>query len=94
MQKYELIVIFQADLDEVALDAAVENIETLIKNNHGVIEKIDRWGKRKLAYLIRKTNEGYYVLVNFEYDPEEVANLRRALGFNEHILRHSIVRVD
>ena len=59
MHKYELVVILQADLEEAVLDAAVENIETLIKSNEGEITKIDRWGKRKLAYPINKTNEGY-----------------------------------
>ncbi|MEL7625646.1 MAG: 30S ribosomal protein S6 [Anaerolineaceae bacterium] len=94
MHKYELIFILQADLDEATLDAAVENIETLIKNNQGEIAKTDRWGKRKLAYPIRKMNEGYYVLVNFDYNPEEVAALKRTIGFNEQILRSSIVRID
>ncbi len=94
MHKYELIFILQADLDEATLDVAVENIETLIKNNQGEIAKIDRWGKRKLAYPIRKMKEGYYVLVNFDYEPEEVAGLKRTLGFNEQILRSSVVRID
>lgn len=94
MHKYELIYILQADLDEATLDVAVENIETLIKSNKGEITKTDRWGKRKLAYPIRKTNEGYYVLVNFDYEPENVAALKRTMGFNEQILRSSILRVD
>ena len=94
MHKYELIYILQADLDEATLDAAVENIETLIKTNQGEITKTERWGKRKLAYLINKTSEGYYVLVNFDYDPENVAALKRTMGFNEQILRSSILRVD
>ena len=94
MHKYELIYILQADLDEATLDVAVENIETLIKSNKGEITKTDRWGKRKLAYPIRKTNEGYYVLVNFDYEPENVAALKRTMGFNEQILRTSILRVD
>jgi small subunit ribosomal protein S6 len=94
MHKYELIYILQADLDEATLDAAVETIDTLIKNNQGEITKTDRWGKQKLAYPIQKTNEGYYVLVNFEYNPEEVAALKRTMGFNEQILRYSVVRVD
>lgn len=94
MHKYELIYILQADLDEATLDAAVETIDTLIKNNQGEIAKTERWGKRKLAYPIRKTNEGYYVLVNFEYPPEEVSTLKRTMGFNEQILRYSVVRVD
>ncbi len=94
MHKYELIFILQADLDEATLDAAVENIETLIKNNQGEITQTNRWGKRKLAYPIRKMNEGYYVLVNFDYKPEEVATLKRTIGFNEQILRSSVIRVD
>ena len=82
------------DLDEATIDAAVETIENLIKSNQGEITKTERWGKRKLAYPIRKTNEGYYVLVNFDYDPQNVAALKRTMGFNEQILRTSILRVD
>ncbi len=94
MHKYELIYILQADLDEATIDAAVETIENLIKSNQGEITKTDRWGKRKLAYPIRKMNEGYYVLVNFDFDPQNVVALKRTLGFNEQILRTSILRVD
>ena len=94
MHKYELIYILQADLDEATIDAAVETIENLIKSNQGEVTKTERWGKRKLAYPIRKTNEGYYVLVNFDYDPQNVAALKRTMGFNEQILRTSILRVD
>ena len=94
MHKYELVVILQADLEEAALDAAVENIETLIKSNNGEITKIDRWGKRKMAYQINKMSEGYYLYVEFDYSPEEVVNLKRTMGFNEQILRSSVIRVD
>lgn len=94
MHKYELIYILQADLDEATIDAAVETIENLIKSNQGEITKTDRWGKRRLAYPIRKMNEGYYVLVNFDFDPQNVVSLKRTLGFNEQILRTSILRVD
>jgi small subunit ribosomal protein S6 len=92
MHNYELIFILQADLDEASLNTAVDNVETLIKNNGGEIAKIDRWGKRKLAYPISKANEGYYVFVDFTYKPEEVAGLKRTLGYNEHVLRHIVVR--
>ena len=92
MHKYELIYILQADLDEATIDAAVETIENLIKSNQGEITKTDRWGKRKLAYPIRKMNEGYYVCVNFKCEPDEVANLKRSLGYNENVLRYIIVK--
>ena len=92
MHNYELIFILQADLDEASLNTAVDNVETLIKNNGGEIAKIDRWGKRRLAYPINKANEGYYVLVDFNYKPEEVAGLKRTLGYNEQVMRHIVVR--
>ena len=57
MREYELVYILQADLDDATTDGIVENIETLIKNSNGEIDKVDRWGKRKLAYPIRKMNE-------------------------------------
>lgn len=93
MHNYELVFILQADLDEATLNGVVDNVENLIKNNKGEITKIDRWGKRKLAYPIRKMNEGYYVFYSFSIDPNEVANLKRALGYNEQVLRYIVVRV-
>ena len=92
MREYELVYILQADLDDATTDGIVENIETLIKNSNGEIDKVDRWGKRKLAYPIRKMNEGYYVCVNFKCEPEEVANIKRSLGYNENVLRYIIVK--
>ncbi len=94
MHNYELVLIFQADLDEATLSAAVDNVEAIINTNKGEILKIDRWGKRRLAYPINKTNEGYYVLYTFNFDPQEVAALRRTLGYNEQILRSLIVRTE
>jgi len=93
MHKYETVLVFQADLDEAALNTAVETVETLIKNN-GEVTKIDRWGKRKLAYPIRKQFEGYYVYMTFDGEPSEIANIKRTLGYNEQILRYIIVRLD
>ena len=94
MHKYELVVILQADLEEAVLDAAVENVETLIKSNEGEITKIDRSCKRKLANPIITTNEGHYLSVEFDNKPAEAANLKRTMGFNEQVLRSSVIRVD
>lgn len=94
MHNYELVYILQADLDEATTAAAVETIEKLITNSKGEITKTEKWGKRKMAYLINKTREGYYVLVNFTASPTEIVNIKRALGYNEQVMRHIIVRVD
>ena len=92
MHTYELVNILQADLDEATLNGLVETVENLIKSTNGEILKVDRWGKRRLAYPIRKLTEGYYVFVTFKLDPVEVANIRRTLGYNEQILRSIVVR--
>lgn len=94
MHNYELVYILQADLDEAATAAAVETIEKLITAGKGEITKTEKWGKRKMAYLINKTREGYYVLINFTISPTEIVNIKRALGYNEQVMRHIIVRVD
>ncbi len=94
MHNYELVYILQADLDEAATTTAIETIEKLITTGKGEITKTDKWGKRKLAYPINKTREGYYVLVVFATNPAEIVNIKRALGYNEQVLRHIIVRVD
>ena len=92
MHTYELVYILQADLDEATLNGLAETVENLIKNANDEIIKVDRWGKRRLAYPIRKLTEGYYVFVTFKLDPVEVANIRRTLGYNEQILRSIVVR--
>lgn len=94
MHNYELVYILQADLDEATLTAAVDSIETLIKNSKGEIAKSDKWGKRRLAYPIRKMKEGYYVFISFQMDPSEIVNLKRSLGYNEQVLRYIVVRAD
>ncbi|MEA4812097.1 MAG: 30S ribosomal protein S6 [Anaerolineaceae bacterium] len=94
MHQYELVYILQADLDEAATAAAVETIEKLITTGKGEITKTDKWGKRKLAYPINKTREGYYVVVQFTANPTEITNIKRSLGYNEQVLRTIIVRVD
>ena len=94
MHNYELIFILQADLDEASLNTAVDNVETLIKNNGGEIAKIDRWGKRKLAYLVKDFTEGYYCIFHFTGKPETVAELNRVMKITDDILRHMIVKED
>lgn len=93
MHQYELVLIFQADLDQATLDTAVENVEAVITNAKGEIAKTERWGKRRLAYPISKMNEGYYTFISFQHNPEEIAGLKRVLGYNEQVLRSSIIRV-
>jgi small subunit ribosomal protein S6 len=91
MRKYETIFILQPSLDEEAVKANIEKFKGVIENGGGVIENVDFWGKRKLAYEINKVNEGFYTLINFNADPELPKELDRIFRINDTVVRHIIV---
>ena len=65
MRKYETLFILHPSLDEEAVKANIEKFKGVIESNGGIVDNVDFWGKRKLAYDIKKVSEGYYTLVNF-----------------------------
>ena len=91
MRKYETIFILHPSLDEEACKANIEKFKGVIENGGGVIENVDIWGKRKLAYEIKKVNEGYYTLINFSADPELPKELDRVFRITDGVVRHIIV---
>lgn len=93
MRKYEMLVILDAAADS---DQAGEitQIEELIKRLGGAVSKTDVWGKRTLAYPIRKQSEGYYVLFNFELEPAQTFELRRVLGLRANVYRQLVIVLD
>ena len=93
MKKYELVFIIKP-MEEEATQAVIAKFETLVTNNGGAIEKIDRWGKRRLAYLVKDFTEGYYCIFHFTGKPETVAELTRVMKITDDILRHMIVKKD
>ncbi|MBQ7268056.1 MAG: 30S ribosomal protein S6 [Synergistaceae bacterium] len=85
----------------IILDAGTENqteeitkIEEVIKNLGGTVSKSDAWGKRALAYPIRKKTEGYYVLFSFELEPAQTFELRRILGLRANVYRQLTTVLD
>ncbi len=91
MNKYEVMVIVKP-AEEEATNAVVEKIEALIARVGGTVEKVDRWGKRRLAYPVKKFTDGFYVLINFEAVPAEIKEIDRVMKINDEILRHLIVK--
>jgi len=89
--RYETILIFNVALGEEAVSALVGKFKTLIAEN-STVEKIEEWGKRRLAYPIEDENEGYYVLWHFECKPDFPAELNRVLEITEGVLRSLVVR--
>lgn len=90
MRKYELVCVFQPDLDETAFNALVEKVKGWISESGGSIDKVDMWGRRKLAYIIKKQREGQYVLMNVTMNPAATADLERNLRYQEPIIRHML----
>lgn len=94
MRDYELIYIIHPDLDETAVSEVVERVKSWINESGGIVSKVDIWGKRKLAYPIRKQKEGQYVLFRAQMDPSFGATLERNLRFLEPVLRFLLTSVD
>lgn len=90
MKAYELVYIIKPGEDEV-INATIAKFENLIKNNDGVIEKIDRWGKKRLAYEINDFTEGYYVLVHFSSEPKTVREVERVMKITDEVIRHLLI---
>jgi small subunit ribosomal protein S6 len=91
MRKYETIFILNPALDEEGFKSNVEKFKDVIQNAGGVVDNVDIWGKRKLAYEINKVNEGYYTLINFSAEPELPKELDRVFRITDNVIRHIIV---
>ena len=91
MKAYELLFFVAPNIDEESRLAAMKRVETAIAKNEGVIDNVNEWGKRKLAYEINGQTEGEYTLVDFHADPASIAELNRVLRITDAIERHMIV---
>jgi small subunit ribosomal protein S6 len=94
MREYELVFIVHPDLDDTALKDVVEKVSGWITEAGGIVSKVDLWGKRKLAYSIRKQKEGQYVLFKTQMEPTFGATLERNLRFLEPVMRFLLISVD
>ena len=94
MSVYETLFIALPSLTEEQVDKLVEKVTSTIESQEGKIRKIDKWGKRVLAYPIKKLNEGIYVLIEFELEKSKVSEVDRRMNLDESILRHIIVNLD
>ncbi len=92
MRSYELVMILRPNLEEEANEALITKFTDIIQKNGGELVKVDKWGKRRLAYEIKKLNEGYYVVVDFKSEPDVAGELERVLKINDDVVRHIVVR--
>ncbi|WP_055078405.1 30S ribosomal protein S6 [Lagierella massiliensis] len=90
MRNYEGVVVFKPDLEDEVRNKALDVIKSTIESNGKVVE-VDEWGKRKLAYEINYIKEGYYVIIDFEANPELIYELQRKCKISDHIIRYMFV---
>lgn len=92
MKAYELLLLLNPLLDDEARQALLERIQGVITADGGVVDTVDSWGKRKLAFEIDKVTEGDYVLVDFHTAPAAIAELDRVLRITDPVVRFMLVR--
>lgn len=91
---YESLFILKPDLADEEIDKEVESVKEYIQSAGGSIIEEDKWGKKRLAYLVKKNRYGYYVLLRFSMAPAALSGLDRRLRLNENTLKHMVVFFD
>ena len=93
MRPYEIVVIVDSSLDDQVIEGVVKRTSALITTQGGTPGRVERWGRRKLAYEIEKKSDGYYFLLEASGVPANMAEVDRQLFLQDEILRHKIVKV-
>ena len=94
MRRYELMVILDPDLEERTVAPSLETYLKIIKESGGRVDKLDIWGKRRMAFEIQKKSEGLYAVVDMHCEPAAIKELDRQLNLNEAVLRTKVVRPE
>jgi small subunit ribosomal protein S6 len=94
MRIYEELFIVRPDAGEEEIDGFVGQLQALISGAGGAVDKIDKWGVRKLAYRVKKRDEGYYVLLQFHSGAELIREVERRLRVSDLVLKYLTVRID
>lgn len=93
MNKYESVIIVNPNVDDEGLKSLEKTFTDLI-NKEGKVEKVDNLGKKKLAYEVKKNNEGIYLVFHFEAEPTLVAELERNYRINDEVIKFIVIRVE
>lgn len=93
MNTYELMVIYDADMSEKAVNEAFEQLVSSLKNTGSEMGSLDVWGKRKFAYPINKKDYGYYFVQQFKAEPNTIEPIKRDLNLADMVVRHIFLRI-
>ncbi len=94
LRAYEVMVILDPSLDERTIQPSLDKYLNVIRNDGGTVESVDVWGRRRLAYEVKKNAEGIYAVISINAEPATVKEFDRQLTLNESILRTKVIRPD
>jgi small subunit ribosomal protein S6 len=94
LRQYEIMIILDPEIEERTVAPSLDKYLSVVKTDGGTVDKVDIWGRRRLAYDIKKKAEGIYAVVNFSAEPATAKELDRQLGLNEVVLRTKVLRAD
>jgi small subunit ribosomal protein S6 len=94
LPRYETVFVLDPSLDDKTIQKEIKKVEALITDHKGEVLKIDKWGKKRFAYPIKKKHEGFYTLVLFEGEGKIPKELERAYNLNELCLRYLTVMAE
>jgi small subunit ribosomal protein S6 len=91
LRKYEIMLILPAEADDKVIGGVTDRISQILSERGGAVEKVDRWGKRRLTYEIHRQSEGFYVIVQCQADPAAIKELDRVLSLADEVIRFKVV---
>ena len=94
MRHYEVMVILDPNLEERTIAPSLDTFLNVVKKDGGTVDKVDIWGKRRMAFEIKKHAEGIYAVIDLQAEPASVQELDRQLNLNESVLRTKVLRPD
>ena len=92
LRAYEVMVILEPSLDERTVEPSLDKYLNVIRKDGGSVESVEIWGRRRLAYEIKKSAEGIYAVIQLTAEPATVKEFDRQLGLNEAVLRTKVMR--
>ena len=94
MNKYETIFIINPNVESENVERIIEDVQNLITGSEGEVTKLEKWGKKRLAYEVKGNRDGFYVLINFEADPQFILRLGRYYSLTDEIIKNMTVRAE
>jgi small subunit ribosomal protein S6 len=94
MNNYEVALIVRPDIEEEAQKELIEQLSQLLTADGGQVDRVEEWGRRRLAYPIKKVNEGYYYFIQGQFSTSVLPDLERIAKLSEDVLRHMVIRQE